>query len=83
LSDLFFREVGVPLDQILHGIVQPFPLLVGLGLDHTAPENVAEQFVSGLVELGWSYGAFGEGLFLLGHDRPWRVGGGGNPRLFF
>jgi hypothetical protein len=40
----------VPIAEVLHCIVEPFDLVLGLRADDTAPHDVLEQLIAGLLE---------------------------------
>jgi len=67
LGQLLFPEIRIALGEILHGVVQPLLLMLRIRVDHTTPQDVAEQLVSGLVESGGDGRTGLEGFLLLGH----------------
>lgn len=50
LRELGVRELGVPVLQVFHRVVEPLYLVLGSGLQHTAPNDVLEQLIAGLLE---------------------------------
>jgi PAS domain-containing protein len=60
------REIVVPIPEIQHGIVEPFPLVLWSRFEDAATQDVGEQLVSGLLK-GRGGGDF-TGLTLFGHS---------------
>ena len=50
ILELTFRQLVVPIAQVLHCIVEPLDLVLRLRADHTAPHDVLEQLIAGLFE---------------------------------
>lgn len=48
--ELGFRELMVPIAEVLHCIVEPFNLVLRLRADDTAPHDVLKQLIAGLFE---------------------------------
>ena len=50
LLQLFLGQSQITLGQILHCVVKPILLVLGIRLQHTTLKDVAEEFVPGLVK---------------------------------
>ena len=50
LLQFLLGQSQITLGQILHCVIKPVLLVLGLGLQHTTLQNVAEEFVPGLVK---------------------------------
>jgi hypothetical protein len=50
ILELAFRKLVVPIAEVLHCILEPFNLVLRLCTDDTAPHDVLEQLIAGLLE---------------------------------
>ncbi|MGH7624752.1 MAG: hypothetical protein ACREOJ_05450, partial [Gemmatimonadaceae bacterium] len=53
ILELFGAELRIPIFQVCHGFVEPFGLVLGGGLQDTAPDYVLEQLVARFLEWRW------------------------------
>src|ERR1041385_5853116 len=57
LHELGLTQSGVALGEVLHGIVQPLFLILGLGVGDAAAHDVTEQLIARLLGQRWSRSA--------------------------
>src|ERR1041385_2886679 len=57
LHELGLTQSGVALGEVLHGIVQPLFLMLGLGVGDAAAHDVTEQLIARLLGQRWSRSA--------------------------
>src|SRR6185503_13213652 len=66
-AKLFIRKVFVPFGEVIHGIVEPFLLMLKSCFQDAATQDVTEQLVTGLINKTGS--GFSAGRFPFCHSR--------------